>query len=320
MFAAVIDWVLSDLQSERGPRHVPVFEGLSLGEIAFVDDLIAWEGTRRDLVVQAQRLIVALRRWGLKVNHQKSQLYVSPYNKEKEEVVIDGGKLEPDDHLQVMGLSFKVGISPKEALMPLFAKAKSKYWALKHLFRAKVPLAGRLKLLHRIVGNTVLWCSSAFQPDKQALQAVNVLQSQMVIWSMRMAKRDGEDWVEFRMRSFRSARWAIQRFIGIRWSTCWLQRSWDYAGHRARSASWVPPPPSGVFDSFRTLDGGHMNKSGNKASVIQLVFSQVDAGRKRAQRCSWWIVEGWFLLRTGKSGKVGGRSGWNKELPHATRD
>ena len=233
MFAAVIDWILTDLYRDEKGDSCPVFEGLTLREIAFVDDLIVWERSRQALAHKARRLCGALSAWGLKVNKHKCQLYVSPYNKEARSVEIEGVLVKEDDHLQVMGLTFRVGVTAKEALQPLFSRAKAKFWSLKHLFKATTPLAGRLKLLHRIIGNTVLWCAAAFQPDKQALQAVNVLQSQMVIWSMRLGKRAGEDWLDYRLRSFRASRWAIQRFIGVRWSTCWLQRAWDYAGHRA---------------------------------------------------------------------------------------
>ena len=265
MFASVIDWILTDLCQQQGWEG-SVFEGLGLGEIAFVDDIIAWEADRSALTRKAGALCRALRAWGLKVNQHKCQLYISPYNRETGSVFVDGIPLEADDHLTVMGLTFKVGITAKEALLPLFARAKAKFWSLQHLFRAKSPLAGRLKLFHRIIGNTVLWCAAALQPDKQALQVVNVLQSQMVIWSMRLGKRAGKDRLDFRLRSFRSSRWAIQRFIGIRWSTCWLQRDWDYAGHRARSSTWIPPPPSGVLDGYRDLQWwrGEQGKPGGK--------------------------------------------------------
>ena len=253
MFSAVVDWILSELRDEHGWDQYQVFEGLGIGEIAFVDDLIVWDGDRDTLTHRSSQLCDALSKWGLKVNKHKCQLYISPFNKETGSVKIEGVPLKEDDHLQVMGLTFKVGITAKEAMLPLMARAKAKYWSLKLLFKAKVPLGGRLKLLHRTVGNTVLWCAAAFLPDKQALQTVNVLQAQMVIWSMRLGKREGEDWLEYRLRSFRASRWAIQRFIGIRWSTCWLQRAWDYAGHRARSSEWQPPPPSGMLDSFRHL-------------------------------------------------------------------
>ena len=116
-----------------------------------------------------------------------------------------------------------------------------------------------------MLGNTALRCSSAFQPDQLALKTVNVLQSQLAIWSMRLSKKRDEGWLDFRLRSFRAARWAIYRFMGLRWSTRWLQSAWDYAGHRARSGRWDPPTPSGVLDAFRTLEwwqSGQNSKNG----------------------------------------------------------
>ena len=107
--------------------------------------------------------------------------------------------------------------------------------------------------MNRTLGNQALWCAAAFFPDKQALQTVNVLQSQLVVWSMCLSKQSAEDWVEFRIRSFRAARWAIYRFMGQRWSTWWLTRTWNYTGHRARCSKWQPPPPCALLNEFRSL-------------------------------------------------------------------
>ena len=254
MFAAVIDWVLQDVSNAHGwcPSSGPL-AGLELGEVAFVDDLIAWEGSVVKLSAKVAQLAAEMAKWGLRVNLQKCQVYASPFNRDTEKVTISGHVLESDSHLLVMGIPLRVGITAREALAPVFAKVKAKFWAQKHLFRAKVPLAGRLRLMNRVLGNTALWCASAFHPDKLALQTVNVLQSQLVVWSMRLAKKGDEDWLEFRLRCFRAARWAIQRHMGARWSTLWLHRAWAYAGHRARSGLWVPPTPSGLLDSFRSL-------------------------------------------------------------------
>ena len=255
MFAAVIDWILGDVALKHGwdPRK-GILDGLNLGEIAFVDDLIAWEGSVQGLSRKTQQLVQEMQLWGLRVNLSKCQVYVSPFNRDKGVVRVAGQDLRASDHLLVMGVPFRVGITPKEALAPLFAKTKARFWSMKHIFRAKVPLHGRLKLMDKVLGNLVLWCAAAFQPDKPALQTVNVLQSQLVIWSMRLAKHSSEDWLDFRIRCFRSARWAIHRFLGSRWSTEWLKRAWGFAGHRARSGLWHPPPPSGLIDNFQTLE------------------------------------------------------------------
>ena len=154
-----------------------------------------------------------------------------------------------------MGVPFVVGITPKEALLPIFARTKSKFWSLKHLFRAKTPLKGRLTLLQKVLGGTAFWCTGAFVPDKFALHCINMLQSQLVMWSMRLAKGPGEAWVEYRVRCLRSARYAIQTHMRVRWSTLWLQRCWDYSGHRARGVHREVIPGCSLLDLFRRLEG-----------------------------------------------------------------
>ena len=295
MFAAAIDWILCDLRQKHGLQPQDgVLKGLDLAEIAFVDDMIVWDGSKKGMSAKASLLVQELPEWGLSVNIDKCQAYVSQYNREEGSIKVDGRVIQEDTHLDVMGLQFKVGITAKEALAPLFAKVKSRFWALKHLFRAKTPLAGRLALMNRTLGNKAMWCIAAFQPDKQALQVINVLQSQLTIWSMRLAKRADEDWLDYRVRSFRSARWSIQRFMSKRWSTCWLERAWDYAGHRARCVNWDPQPPSSLFTEFRTLHEMVGNGTGyaKRATASTPIFPETNGGGEGLGRSGWWIVEG----------------------------
>ena len=98
-----------------------------------------------------------------------------------------------------------------------------------------------------------MWCVSAFIPNKNALQAINTLQAQLTMWALRLGKRSSESWVEFRVRSFRAARYCISAHHKDRWSTMWLRRCWLYCGHRARGAQWHPIPGSTLLDRFRDL-------------------------------------------------------------------
>ena len=164
MFAAVMDWILTDFQSDL--VAVGDLEGLNLSEIAFVDDVIAWNRSRQGLSSRVNALVEELGLWGLRVNAGKSQVYISPFNKDKGHVTVNGVEAPSDDHLKVMGLHLKTGVTAREALAPLFAKVKSRYWATKHIYRAKVSLEGRLKLMNRTLGNQALWCAAAFFPDK----------------------------------------------------------------------------------------------------------------------------------------------------------
>ena len=254
VFSTAMDWIVSDVAAaHRWSPEADVYEGLELGETAFVDDCILWNGKREALAERMCELLHELREWGLNINAKKCQLYATPYVKDHGTVRVGEMELMPEETLEVMGVPFRAGIAPKEAMQLVFHKTRAKFWSLKHLFRAKTPLAGRLRLMQRVLAGTSLWCVAAFVPDKAALQAINVLQCQLVIWSMRLYKGGHESWVEFRMRSYRLARYMIQQHMRVRWGTLWLQRCWDYAGHRARGCNRVPLPGTAILDSYRTL-------------------------------------------------------------------
>ena len=248
VFATAMDWIVKDAAERWGwdPTR-DVWEGLEFAESAFVDDCVLWNGRKKDLEAQAEQLIQELALWGLRVNPEKSQVYCSPYSKEAGALRVGQLEVEPDDRLDIMGVPFRSGISPKEALQPIFQKTKNKFWALKHHFRARTSIKGRMQLLQKVLGGTSLWCVSAFVPDQTALMAINVLQAQLTMWTLRLFRRAEEPWVEYRVRCFRQA-------LKERWSTMWLRTCWAYCGHRARAVHWVPKPGTAILDKSRDLE------------------------------------------------------------------
>ena len=255
VFAAAMDWIVQEVASKFswGVEN-DSYQGMQFAESAFVDDCILWNGSKDKLSQRAGQLIQGLAEWGMRVNPSKCQVYATPFVKETGPLQVGPLTVGKDEKLDVMGIPFRAGISPKEAMQVVFNRTKKKFWALQHLFRAKTSLGGRLKLLQRVLGGTSLWCVSAFVPDQNALKAINVLQSQLVIWSMRLARGRSETWLEFRMRSFRVARYVILQHMGERWSTHWLRRCWLYAGHRARGIHLTPTPGCSLLDSYRNLE------------------------------------------------------------------
>ena len=186
-FASTMEWIMQDVITKYGWSYgSDAFEGLEFAESAFVDDCILWNGSKPVLARRKRELVQELGLWGLHVNAKKCQAYASPYAKERGALKVGDLNLELDEKLDVMGIPFRVGISPKEALQGIFAKVKSKYWACKHLYRAKTGLKCRVELIQKVLGGTSLWCVGAFLPDRQSLHAINVLQAQLVMWSMRL--------------------------------------------------------------------------------------------------------------------------------------
>ena len=170
VFASVMDWVVKDATEKYGwDAKTDAYEGLEFAELAFVDDCILWSGSKTRLEKKTAQLIEELALWGLSVNAAKSQAYISPYATERGELRVGNHHVAPSDTLDVMGIPFHVGINWRDALKGIFTRTKNKFWALKHLFRARTPLGGRRRLMQKVLGGTSLWAVGAFIPDQHAL-------------------------------------------------------------------------------------------------------------------------------------------------------
>ena len=166
---------------------------------------------------------------------------------------MQGELLYAAEDLHILGLTFRVGITPSEMIAPLLAKARAKFWGgLRHLLRAKTSIGGRVRLMERVLGGTVLWPLAALIMDSASLGLINTLQLQMCVWIMRVAKKSDETWVQFRERSFRGARAVVHMYSKKRWSTLWLERWWGYAGHRTRASVHPDLNAATIIDSYRT--------------------------------------------------------------------
>ena len=166
---------------------------------------------------------------------------------------VQGEVLFASEELHILGLSYRVGATPSEMIAPLLSKARAKFWGgLRHMLRAKTPLKGRVHLMERVLGGTVLWPLAALPMDSSSLGLVNSLQLQMYIWMMKVAKKHDESWVQFRERAYRGARAVLHKFTKKRWSTLWLERWWQFSGHRTRCSLHTTTNAATVIDSYRT--------------------------------------------------------------------
>ena len=68
----------------------------------------------------------------------------------------------------------------------------------------------------------------------------------------KRGRQPGEGWLEHHLRCYRQARALLHYHGHLRWSTMWLQRVWDFAGHRARSYTRTVPTASSIIDGWRT--------------------------------------------------------------------
>ena len=132
-FGKVIEWAYMEASElgkwEGDTKSMP---GMMVDGVAFMDDGVLWEGGVDRLKSKIEVLTMALRRWGLTLNHAKSRLYVSPHASSKT-MFIEGVEVKAGDHLEVMNVPFKVGATATELLQPVFAMARKKFWANKHV-------------------------------------------------------------------------------------------------------------------------------------------------------------------------------------------
>ena len=230
-----------------------VFPDLVHEHALFMDDGVFWSCSlevARDRIAQLTEVLLT---YGLKVNLEKCQLYCSRDVRGVHKLVVQGVELKASEHLDVMGLKLRKGMSCCELIQPLVARAKSKFWEIRHLLLAKTPLKGRLALLQRVVAGAGLWCVAAVPPDKPAMGLLNSVQATLLGWMCRFYKGSTEHWDVFRKRVVRTARLLLVKHGFQRWSTLWLQRWWDYAGHSARGSEVQTPVLSSLLINFRDL-------------------------------------------------------------------
>ncbi|CAE7202627.1 unnamed protein product [Symbiodinium sp. CCMP2592] len=262
IFAYIAELVLSETMSKYTWRGMPpLFSDLPPEEMLFMDDGLLWNGSVEVVQTRTQQLSVEFARYGLRMNPGKCQLYVSPNVLGDRHILLNGSKIEGASQLEVMGIVLRVGMSMYELVSPAATRARSKFWELKHILRAKGYMKNRARVMQRVVGATALWFICCVPPDKATMTALNSTQLQLMVWLLRFAKAPTESWEDFRKRAFRGARAALNSAGLERWSTLWLRRYWQYAGHRVRTVFADHPPISCEFEHFRTLPWWNHQKS-----------------------------------------------------------
>ena len=255
LFCCVMDWVLQEASDLHQWKKFPsTYPDLEVTQNAFMDDLLMWEGRSKDLQNKITQLEPCLSRWGLEINYNKCSLYLSPKHDGPRVLRFREHTVPASPKLEVMGVAFRVGANSTELLTPVWERAKKKFWSLKHLLCSAAPLAKRLKLMHKVVGGSMLWCVAAFPPEGQALENLNRIMFQLVIYMLRLRKGSHEEWIDFRKRGVRQARQVVNNHLGKRWSTCWLERFWGYQGHVARGLLETNAPGSAIMCYHRTAN------------------------------------------------------------------
>ena len=146
------------------------------------------------------------------------------------------------------------GPTSRKCYSPSGKEQKGNFGRSSTTSKSAAPIGARIRMLDRVIGGSALWCVSAFAPEPAALQAVNLMLYQCVLWMLGLRKTAHEQWVDFRKRGMRMARQLVCRNIKDRWSTQWLSRWWGFQGHVCRGMDREAPPSSSYLCHFRTLE------------------------------------------------------------------
>ena len=141
-------------QWAKAPR---IFQDFEHENALYMDDGLLWGPDTRVVATRLEQFLRTLAGYGLVVNIEKCQLYCSPDVPGEHTVRVAGSLLKSVDAIEVMGLRVRKGMSSCELIQPLLARAKTKFWSVKHLLRCKASLPGRLALFERVVAGAGLW-------------------------------------------------------------------------------------------------------------------------------------------------------------------
>ena len=236
IFTAIMQWIFEQASREYGWSSCPCFEGLGIEQVCYMDDGVLWTRGPEQMEARLRQLGKVLAEWGLSLNAEKCQVYMSPHCKRVQPLRVQDTLLQPDTHILVMGLQMRVGQCTGELLGGLMSRARNSFWSLKHVLTTKGNLRKRLHVLDTAVGGLLLWCVAGI-PRRML---------------MGIKRRTGELGYEHRTRMHRAARVQIHS-LSKRWSAVWFGRYWDYMGHCARGADLPFSPPSSLLVGYRDL-------------------------------------------------------------------
>ena len=183
-----MEWVLTETAETHSLKESPSsYPDMDLTQAAYMDDVILWDGKTTKLQFKVEQLRGHLQQWGLPINSEKCVLYVSPKHEGPNFLKLQDFAMKAEPCITIKGMPFKVGSNAEELLTPVWERAKSKFWAMKHVFLARTSITERLRVF-----NTTFWCVAGIHPERNALEAVNSLMYHLISYMLRVPRQSQE--------------------------------------------------------------------------------------------------------------------------------
>jgi endonuclease/exonuclease/phosphatase family metal-dependent hydrolase len=218
LFTALLEEIFRKLDwTTMGLR----INGEYLSHLRFADDIVVLSENHQDLEVMLKNLEVESQKCGLLMNTSKTCVMT---NGEHRPVKINQGVLTYVDEYIYLGQSISFQGRTMFEVERRIKKAWNKYWALKHIFKSKLPLKLKKKVFDNAILPVILYGCQTWAFTKEIINKLKVFQKSLERSMLGLRLRD-------RVRSSRIRHKTKLKCVAE--EACRIK--WRWAGHVARS-------------------------------------------------------------------------------------
>ena len=158
----------------------------------------------------------------LSMNIGKTAMICS--NNEEIEIMIDGKKIVKVDEVVYLGQNISMGNRTADEVERRIALAWKKFWLLKSVFKGKITISNKTKILNSCVLPTLKYGSQTWATNKNDERKIKVMQNSMErsMMGIRLRDRISLNTIRNRIKNRIDSLHDIKR------------QKWDWAGHVSR--------------------------------------------------------------------------------------
>lgn len=217
LFTALLEFVFRKLNFDG--RGINIY-GEILNNLRFADDIVLISESLEDLKYMLERLDEESRKCGLEMNPNKTCIMT---NGEKVPVCIGENPILYANECTYLGQSISFKDQTNQEVDKRIKKAWNKYWSLKHIFKAKLPIALKKKAWNSSVLPTLLYGCQSWALTSKIIHKLQVFQRSNERSMLNIKLRDRHRCTDIRRRT---------KLIDAAKLACQLK--WRWAGHVAR--------------------------------------------------------------------------------------
>lgn len=217
LFTALLETIFRNINIDGKGLNI---NGENLNHLRFADDIVLIAERHEDLSYMLTVLDEKSRDCGLEMNQNKTCLMT---NGQQILTTIRGQEIKYVNEYTYLGQNICFANQTLNEVERRIKKAWSKYWSLKHVFKAKLPLTLKKKAMDSCVLPTLLYGCQTWVLSRAIIKKLQVTQRAMERSMLNIKLRDRHRNTSIRQRT---------KIIDAARQACQLK--WRWAGHAAR--------------------------------------------------------------------------------------